>query len=78
MRVAGIKVGEVTDVELDVDRVLVTFRVEDAWIGDRTTAAIKIKTLLGRKFLALHPTGDQRAGPGPCASGSTARSPRTT
>jgi len=58
VRVAGIKVGEVTDVELDVDRVLVTFRVEDAWLGDRTTAAIKIKTLLGRKFLALHPTGD--------------------
>ncbi len=58
VRVAGIKVGEVTDVELDVDRVLVAFRVEDAWIGDRTTAAIKIKTLLGRKFLALHPTGD--------------------
>jgi len=58
VRVAGIKVGEVTDVELDVDRVLVTFRVTDAWVGDRTTAAIKIKTLLGRKFLALHPTGD--------------------
>lgn len=57
VRVAGIKVGEVTDVELDVDRVLVTFRVEDAWVGDHTTAAIKIKTLLGRKFLALHPTG---------------------
>lgn len=57
VRVAGIKVGEVTDVELDVDRVLVSFRVEDTWVGDRTTAAIKIKTLLGRKFLALHPTG---------------------
>jgi phospholipid/cholesterol/gamma-HCH transport system substrate-binding protein len=57
VRVAGIKVGEVKDVELDVDRVLVTFRVDDTWIGDHTTAAIKIKTLLGRKFLALHPTG---------------------
>lgn len=57
VRVAGIKVGEVTDVELDVDRVLVSFRVDDTWVGDHTTAAIKIKTLLGRKFLALHPTG---------------------
>jgi phospholipid/cholesterol/gamma-HCH transport system substrate-binding protein len=57
VRVAGIKVGEVTDVVLDVDRVVVTFRVEDAWVGDATTAAIKIKTLLGRKFLSLHPTG---------------------
>lgn len=57
VRVAGIKVGEVTDVELAEDRVLVTFRVGDAWLGDATTAAIKLKTLLGRKFLALYPTG---------------------
>jgi phospholipid/cholesterol/gamma-HCH transport system substrate-binding protein len=57
VRVAGIKVGEVTDVELAEDRVLVSFRVSDAWIGDRTTAEIKIKTLLGRKFLALRPSG---------------------
>lgn len=63
VRVAGIKVGEVTGVELDVDRVLVSFRVEDAWIGDDTTAAIKIKTLLGRKFLALHPTGNRDQDP---------------
>ena len=57
VRVAGIKVGEVTDVDLADDRVLVAFRVQDAWIGDTTTAAIKLKTLLGRKFLALYPTG---------------------
>jgi phospholipid/cholesterol/gamma-HCH transport system substrate-binding protein len=63
VRVAGIKVGEVTDVELDVDRVVVTFRVGDAWVGDATTAAIKIKTLLGRKFLSLHPTGGQEQDP---------------
>ncbi|WP_277681390.1 MCE family protein [Saccharomonospora azurea] len=58
VRVAGIKVGEVTDVELAEDRVLVSFRVSDAWVGNRTTAEIKIKTLLGQKYLALHPTGD--------------------
>jgi phospholipid/cholesterol/gamma-HCH transport system substrate-binding protein len=67
VRVAGVKVGTVKDVELDADhdygRVLVTFRVDDAWIGDHTTAAIKIKTLLGRKFLALHPTGDDDQDP---------------
>ncbi|MFC4853364.1 MCE family protein [Actinophytocola glycyrrhizae] len=63
VRVAGIKVGKVTDVELDVDRVLVTFRVEDTWVGDHSTAAIKIKTLLGRKFLALHPTGEREQDP---------------
>ncbi len=58
VRVAGIKVGEVTGVELAEDRVLVSFRVSDAWVGDRTTAEIKIKTLLGQKYLALYPTGD--------------------
>ncbi|HEV2778073.1 MAG TPA: MCE family protein [Actinophytocola sp.] len=57
VRVAGVKVGKVTEVELAEDRVLVSFRVSDTWIGDRTTAEIKIKTLLGRKFLALHPDG---------------------
>jgi phospholipid/cholesterol/gamma-HCH transport system substrate-binding protein len=63
VRVAGIKVGEVTDVELVVDKVMVTFRVEDAWIGDATTAAIKLKTLLGRKVLALHPSGSSTLDP---------------
>jgi phospholipid/cholesterol/gamma-HCH transport system substrate-binding protein len=63
VRVAGIKVGEVKKVELDLDRVLVTFRVEDTWVGNQTTAAIKIKTLLGRKFLSLHPEGDQKQDP---------------
>jgi phospholipid/cholesterol/gamma-HCH transport system substrate-binding protein len=67
VRVAGVKVGTVKDVELDeahdYKRVLVTFRVEDTWIGDHTTAAIKIKTLLGRKFLALHPTGNAEQEP---------------
>ncbi|GAB3437112.1 MCE family protein [Actinophytocola sediminis] len=63
VRVAGIKVGEVTDVELVVDKVVVTFRIQDAWIGDATTAAIKLKTLLGRKFLALHPTGSTALDP---------------
>jgi phospholipid/cholesterol/gamma-HCH transport system substrate-binding protein len=57
VRIAGVKVGKVSDVELDGDRVVVTFRVKDAWIGDRTGAAIKIKTLLGQKYLSLEPDG---------------------
>ncbi|HEV2778028.1 MAG TPA: MCE family protein [Actinophytocola sp.] len=57
VRIAGVKVGKVSDVELDGDRVVVTFRVKDAWIGDRTSAAIKIKTLLGQKYLSLEPDG---------------------
>jgi phospholipid/cholesterol/gamma-HCH transport system substrate-binding protein len=58
VRVAGIKVGEVRTVELADDHVLVAFRVKDAWVGDRTSVQIKIKTLLCRKFLALDPAGD--------------------
>ncbi|HET9142273.1 MCE family protein [Actinophytocola sp.] len=57
VRVAGVKVGKVRDIELDGDRVVVTFKVKDTWLGDRTRAAIKIKTLLGQKFLALEPDG---------------------
>jgi phospholipid/cholesterol/gamma-HCH transport system substrate-binding protein len=63
VRVAGIKVGEVTKVELDDDHVLVGFRVKDAWVGDKTSVEIKIKTLLGRKFLSLHPIGDTEQDP---------------
>ncbi|MBB5954827.1 phospholipid/cholesterol/gamma-HCH transport system substrate-binding protein [Saccharothrix tamanrassetensis] len=63
VRVAGVKVGKVTDVELAGDRVLVSFRVKDAWLGDRSTATIRIKTLLGQKFLALDPQGSQPLDP---------------
>jgi phospholipid/cholesterol/gamma-HCH transport system substrate-binding protein len=63
VRVAGVKVGKVTDVALEGDHVKVTFMVNDAWIGDRTTAAIKIKTLLGQKYVALDPQGDQSLNP---------------
>jgi phospholipid/cholesterol/gamma-HCH transport system substrate-binding protein len=63
VRIAGIKVGEVDSVELDNDQVLVTFKVKDAWVGDKTSAQIKIKTLLGRKFLALSPLGDGNQDP---------------
>ena len=36
---------------------LVEFRVNDAFVGDRTEAAIKIETVLGAKYLALVPRG---------------------
>jgi phospholipid/cholesterol/gamma-HCH transport system substrate-binding protein len=64
VRIAGVKVGKVTDVDLAGSSVVVAFKVKDAWIGDRTRAAIKIKTLLGQKFLALEPDGSTVADPG--------------
>ncbi|GGV13716.1 MCE family protein [Streptomyces griseoflavus] len=63
VRIAGVKAGEVTGVALDGPKVKVTFEVEDVWIGDRTTAAIAIKTLLGDKYLALDPLGTGRQDP---------------
>ena len=57
VRIAGVKVGQVTGVELEGDRVVVEFKVRDAWIGDDTSASIQIKTILGQKYLALDPRG---------------------
>ncbi|MEU5877709.1 MCE family protein [Spirillospora sp. NPDC047279] len=63
VRVAGVKVGKVTDVSLDGAKVKVEFRVKDTWVGDRSTAMIMIKTLLGSKYLALDPLGANRQDP---------------
>lgn len=57
VRVAGVKVGEVTEVALDGDHVRITFQAKGVWLGDQTVAAIKIKTLLGQKNLVLDPLG---------------------
>jgi len=57
VRIAGVKVGKVTGVSLNKDRVRVTFRVDEP-LGDRTSATIRIKTVLGQKFLSLEPAGD--------------------
>lgn len=59
VQVSGLRVGEVTDVELDGQRVLVRFTVDkDVHLGDRTEAAIKAKSLLGAKILELTPRGN--------------------
>jgi phospholipid/cholesterol/gamma-HCH transport system substrate-binding protein len=57
VRIAGVKVGKVTKVELDGDKVLVHFRVKNADFGKDSRADIRIKTVLGRKFLMLTPEG---------------------
>lgn len=59
VRIAGIKVGKVKEVELDGNQVLVSFYVEDAWMGNNTAAAIKLKDLLGQKYLAVEPAGNE-------------------
>ncbi len=64
VRIAGVAVGHVTGVSLDGDKVAVTFQEKGAWLGNTTTAAIKIKTLLGDKYLALAPRGTAPLDPG--------------
>ncbi|HEY7873992.1 MAG TPA: MCE family protein [Actinomycetota bacterium] len=61
VRVAGIKVGEVSSIELVGDRVLVSMDIEnDIQIPHDATASIKLATLLGTKFVNI-----DGAGPGP-------------
>ncbi len=63
VRVAGIRVGTVTDVALDGNDVVISFKAPDAWIGDQTRASIEIKTLLGQKYIELAPAGSQPLNP---------------
>jgi phospholipid/cholesterol/gamma-HCH transport system substrate-binding protein len=66
VRIAGVKVGKVEEVDLDGDHVKVTFKVKgDPGFGTATGASIRVKTILGAKYLALHPKG-----PGQLAAGS--------
>ena len=73
--VAGVEVGRVKSVELERDHVLVTFNVSDAWIGNRTTGSIEIRTLLGSKFLALDPRGDAEQDPATSSPRDRTKSP---
>jgi virulence factor Mce-like protein len=63
VRVAGVKVGKVESLALEDGAVTVEFRVKDAFIGDRSEAAIKIETVLGAKYLALVPRGSGELDP---------------
>ncbi|OEJ63522.1 ABC transporter substrate-binding protein [Streptomyces agglomeratus] len=65
VRIAGVKVGKVDDVGLDDGHVKVTFRVKgDPEFGTRTGASIRVKTILGAKYLALEPKGSGLLEPG--------------
>ncbi len=64
VRIAGVKVGKVTALDLEGDHVKVTFRVNDGVrVGDLTRAEIKIKTVLGSHYLSLDPRGPGRQDP---------------
>jgi phospholipid/cholesterol/gamma-HCH transport system substrate-binding protein len=58
VRIAGLKVGKVKDIELMDDRVQVTFGLEDVDLGDQTRVIVKSDNALGSKFLAVEPAGE--------------------
>jgi phospholipid/cholesterol/gamma-HCH transport system substrate-binding protein len=65
VRIAGVKVGKVAEVDLDGDHVKVVFKVKgDPEFGTRTGAAIRVKTILGAKYMALEPKGSGQLEPG--------------
>ncbi|BBZ77839.1 mammalian cell entry protein [Mycolicibacterium anyangense] len=59
VQVSGYKVGQVSSVKLDGNRVVVNFKVDKTIrLGERTEAIIKTKSLLGSKILEVVPRGD--------------------
>jgi phospholipid/cholesterol/gamma-HCH transport system substrate-binding protein len=65
--VSGLRVGQVTSLDLDGPRVLIKFNADrNVRIGDRSEAAIHTKSLLGAKVLEVTSRGDgQLSGPIP-------------
>lgn len=63
VRVAGVKVGKVESLTLEDGAVTVGLRIQDAFVGDRSEAAIKIETVLGAKYVALVPRGETELDP---------------
>lgn len=72
--IAGVRVGEVTGIDLKGNQVEVTFKVKtSSRFGVDTHADIKIGTLLGSMYLSLVPQG-----PGQLSDGATIPRSRTT
>ncbi len=63
VRIAGIPVGKVKSLDLLPDRVRMTFSVKNtAFIGDQTTLAVRMLTLVGGYYLAVQPAGTASLG----------------
>lgn len=73
VRIAGVSVGEVRDIELQGNKVHVTFKIDKGTrFGNESGAEVRVRTLLGAEFLAVTP-----AGPGQLAKGATIPVSRT-
>lgn len=74
VHVAGVPAGRVTGVELAGNRVRVSFRLDRGQpLGGDSSAAVKIATVMGTRYLAIQP-----AGPGELPSGARFPEHRTS
>jgi phospholipid/cholesterol/gamma-HCH transport system substrate-binding protein len=56
VKLAGVEVGEVTDIDVERGRALVTFAVdEDVALPTDTTVAVRWRNLIGQRYLSLEP-----------------------
>lgn len=73
VRVAGVTVGKVKNIELEGANAVVSFKLDKGTeLGSQTAAEVKVRTMLGAEYLGLVP-----AGSGELAKGSTIPASRT-
>jgi virulence factor Mce family protein len=65
VRISGVKVGEVQSVSVvrKYGLVQATFTVKSGWVGDQSTVDIKLRTLLGAKYLSVNSIGTKPQDP---------------
>lgn len=64
VKIRGVNVGEVKDIELVDNRALITLRMNnDVQVPTDATATIRAKTLFGEKFIDIAPGDNERSGP---------------
>lgn len=65
VRLAGVSVGQVESLDLKPDRVVMRFTVKsDVFVGDQTSLDIRMLTVVGGHYVALHPAGAAPLGDG--------------
>lgn len=63
VRIAGVRVGQVDDVTVKNDTVTVKFTVKNGFVGNQSTIDIKLRTLLGAKYLSIDSVGTKAQDP---------------
>ncbi len=63
--VAGVPAGRIEQISLAGDRVNVRFRLDNGQrLGDQTTAGVRLRTVLGKRYLEVIPAGSGSVGTG--------------